>query len=118
VFVDLRHYRDESRQGRKRVKKMSNILAVPVMLVVLLLGVFMPSLPDLDDGDDNVGCAAVMPLAPRQSITEAANDQRRLPKTERAVEASGTRTISQSTSSEARATGSLSLSQTSPPLRA
>lgn len=44
------------------MKKIDNITSIGMMLVVLLLGVLVPSLPDLDDDDDNVGCAAVMTL--------------------------------------------------------
>jgi hypothetical protein len=45
------------------MRKIDNITSIAMMLVVLLLGVLVPSLPDLDDDDDNVGCAAVMTLA-------------------------------------------------------
>jgi len=57
------------------MKHRSNIMSFLLMAIVLLLGVFMPSLPNLDDGDENVGCAAVLPLAARKSAVKAAHDE-------------------------------------------
>jgi hypothetical protein len=59
------------------MRKIDNITSIAMMLVVLLLGVLVPSLPDLDDDDDNVGCAAVMTLAaPKTGVRNQAAQER------------------------------------------
>jgi len=84
---------------------------------VLLLGVVIPTQPDIDDDDDNVGCAAVMPSASRKSIRAMADAQ---PRKLAAVP----RTATQASDRRIAATGSKTLSilisapQVSPPLRA
>lgn len=60
------------------------------MGIVLLLGIFMPSLPNLDDGDENVGCAAVLPLAARKSTVQAAHDE---PKQRHVARVADSRTV-------------------------
>jgi hypothetical protein len=104
--------------GARRVKQRSNIIAFAMMLVVLVLGVFIASVPDLDDSDDNVGCAALMPLAPRKSIRDAESDERRLARSERSLQSASIQSKALVTKSEVSALGSPSLSQISPPLRA
>lgn len=105
-------------QEQGRVKQISNITSFAMMLIVLVLGVFVASVPDLDDSDDNVGCAAVMPLAPEKSVRDVVNDERRLPRTEHSQMNVRSEAEAQATNSEVSALGNSSLSQISPPLRA
>ena len=93
-------------------------MAFAMMLVMLVLGVFVASVPEFDDGDDNVGCAAVMPLAPRKSVRNVASDEPRLVQSERSRYAAMSEAEMQGVTSEVSALGNPSLSQISPPLRA
>lgn len=98
------------------MRPMSNITSFTMMMIVLLLGVFMPSLPNLDDGDDNVGCAAVMPLSTQKSSVEAARAQQRQCSSKRNHEiASVLQAMPAAVSGST--TVIAALSQVSPPLR-
>jgi hypothetical protein len=57
------------------MRRITDIASMAMIGVVLLLGIVMPVMPDLDDDDDNVGCAAVMPLATRKSLEHAADSR-------------------------------------------
>jgi hypothetical protein len=114
LILDMR----QSDAGANSVKQVSNIMAFTMMLVVLVLGVFMASTPDFDDGDDNVGCAAVMPLAPRKSVRDVASDEPRVMRSERSQQGASSTAEAQGAALEVSALGSPSLSQISPPLRA
>lgn len=58
------------------MRQISNITSSSMLMIVLLLGIFMPSLPNLDDNDENVGCAAVLTVAPNKSVSEASHDRK------------------------------------------
>jgi hypothetical protein len=57
------------------MRNVKHVTSLAMMIFVLLLGVVIPAQPELDDGDDNVGCAAVMPLATRDSAHSTAASQ-------------------------------------------
>ena len=98
------------------MQRKTNILSLAMMAVVLLLGVFMPSLPNLDDGDENVGCAAVLPHVARNTASDEASDQQRLTNTELVVQAAR-RAVASHAEYDLSAAPALFLSQVSPPLR-
>lgn len=98
------------------MQRKTNILSLAMMAIVLLLGIFMPSLPNLDDGDENVGCAAVMPHVTRKTANDTATDQRRLTNTERTFHTERYAAASHS-SYDLSAAPALFLSQVTPPLR-
>jgi hypothetical protein len=87
-----------------------------MMLVVLLLGAFITTSPDLDDDDDNVGCAAVLPVSVRKSAIEVVKDEGHLRRGARASEVRST-TVSAVPSMEAVAPATVVMSQVTPPLR-
>ena len=99
------------------MKRPSNITSLAMMLVVLLLGIFIPSLPDLDDGDDNVGCAAVMPLAPRKADADASSNEQRLKRSGRSASITNNQETSRPAAISAIAPATISLSQVATPLR-
>jgi hypothetical protein len=98
------------------MRQVANITSLAMMMIVLLLGIFIPSLPDLDDDDDNVGCAAVMPLAPRKSESQMARDEERLNKAVR-VRQHAPLSAEGVGSAEMIAPVIVALSQVTPPLR-
>ena len=94
----------------------SNITSMALMLIVLLLGIFIPSLPDLDDGDDNVGCAAVMPVSTREASADDTSGQRKRRTSTDAAEGSAV-TRASLNKLEIVAPAMIVLSQVTPPLR-
>jgi hypothetical protein len=99
------------------MRHMSNLTSFSMVMVVLLLGVFIPSLPNLDDDADNMRSAVVMPVAPGQSVTEAATDQRRHRRSKRVEKIASVTPAAQPAVSESN-TVTVPQSQVSPPLRA
>ena len=98
------------------MQRITNIASLLMMTIVLLLGVVMPSLPNLDDGDENVGCAAVIHVAARKNAIEKANDE---PKRRQraAVAASGNLHRFAPQATETIAPAIVVLTQIRPPLR-
>jgi competence protein ComGC len=99
------------------MQRRSNIMSMALMAIVLLLGIFVPSMPNLDDGDDNVGCAAVMPKAERQAASEVAGDERQLHRSEAKLSTTTAAVVEADTAPGVSVTAMLFLSQVSPPLR-
>jgi len=55
------------------MQRVTSIASFLMMMIVLLLGMVMPSLPDLDDGDDNVGWAAVIEAPTKSQASDVSS---------------------------------------------